>query len=99
MFYISSNFTNHSLAALLQAFRPERNIEFVCDIDVRTSNGSDWESLSKYENVVYPSNRSKTTIAINSDGSVVLNPATVLKIEASEIAIARVFVNVTYVTA
>ena len=99
LFYMSNGFTNTSLAKLLQAFCPERNLEFVCDIDVRTSNGTDWESLSKYENVVYPSNRSKTTIAINSDGSVVLKPATVLKIDASEIAISRVFVNVTYVTA
>ena len=98
LFYISSNFTNHSLAELLQAFRPESNLEFVCDIDVRTANGSDWESLSKYENAVYPSNRSKTTIAINSDGTVVLKPATVMKIEATDIALARVFVNVTYVT-
>ena len=99
MFYIMSDFTNKSLATLLQAFRPERNLEFVCDIDVRTSTGTDWGSISKYENGVYPSNRSKTTLSINSDGSVVLKPATVLKIDASSIAIARVFVNVTYVTA
>ena len=99
LFYMSNGFTNTSLAKLLQAFCPERNLEFVCDIDVRTLNGTDWESISKYENVVYPSNRSKTTLAINSDGSVVLKPATVLKIDASDIAIARVFVNVTYVTA
>ena len=99
LFYMSNGFTNTSLAKLLQAFCPERNLEFVCDIDVRTLNGADWESISKYENTVYPSNRSKTTLAINSDGSVVLKPATVLKIEASDISIARVFVNVTYVTA
>ena len=99
LFYMSNGFTNTSLAKLLQAFCPERNLEFVCDIDVRTLNGADWESISKYENTVYPSNRSKTTLAINSDGSVVLKPATVLKIESSDIAMARVFVNVTYVTA
>ena len=99
LFYMSNGFTNTSLAKLLQAFRPVSNLEFVCDIDVRTSTGTDWESLSKYENVVYPSNRSKTTIAINSDGSVVLKPAVVLKIDESNISIARVFVNVTYVTA
>ena len=99
LFYMSNGFTNTSLAKLLQAFCPERNLEFVCDIDVRTLNGTDWESISKYENTVYPSNRSKTTLAVNSDGSVVLKPATVLKIESSDIAMARVFVNVTYVTA
>ena len=99
LFYMPYGFTNTSLAKLLQAFCPERNLEFVCDIDVRTLNGTDWESISKYENTIYPINRSKTTLAINSDGSVVLKPATVLKIESSDIAIARVFVNVTYVTA
>ena len=99
LFYMPNGFTNTSLAKLLQAFCPERNLEFVCDIDVRTLNGTDWESISKYEHTSYPVNRVKTTLAINSDGSVVLKPATVLNIESSDIAMARVFVNVTYVTA